>query len=233
MIIISGDSWGVGEWGPDPKTQSKMTLTGPGIGQYFGLHDNVNVVNLSKPGGGNYESFLYLKTFLRKFKATKKDIFYFIVTDPTRDPGCFDNLSQGIEQAIRLQLNKVLKELNNLANFHNVQVNLIGGLCDIDTMDISSYKNLKDLVPSWGKLIDETYPSSIFCNEGIHSVDVNKLNCIELKDEWTKIVDLTLRKSTIFEKWYQSELSYDGHHPNRYGHRILRDFLCPGYEHKF
>jgi hypothetical protein len=228
FVIISGDSWGVGEWGSD---SSGVVLTGPGIGQYFSLH--CKVINLSEGGCGNYDSFLYLRTFLKKYKPDKYDIFYFIVTDPTRDPGCFDDLSQGIEQAVRLQLDSVLKKLNNLANSHNIQINLIGGCCDLDTVDITSYNNLKIIVPSWGKLIDDTYPTSIFWGDGLRSIDTNKLDRDELKEEWTKIADLTLKKEATFKKWCQSELSYDGWHPNRYGHRILRDFLCPGYEHKF
>lgn len=229
MIIISASSWGVGEWGPD--SSNSMALTGPGIGQYFNLHDKV--VNLSEGGCGNYDSFLYLRTFLSRFKATTQDIFYFIVTDPMKDPGCLDDLSQGIEQATRLQLDQVLKKLNNLANAHNVKINLIGGACDLDTVDILSYDSLKIAVPSWGKLLDETYPSSIFWGDGLRSLDTTRLDSVELKTEWTKIVDLTLNKEKTFNKWCKTGLSCDGHHPNRYGHRILRDFLCPGYEHKF
>ena len=229
MIIISGDSWGVGEWGSGPSIG--VALTGPGIAQYFGLHNKVT--NLSEGGCGNLDSFLYLRTFLRKYKADARDICYYIVTDPMRDPGCFDDLSQGIEQASRLQLDRILNKLNNLANTHKIQINLIGGCCDLDTVDILSYPNLKIIVPSWGKLIDKTYPSSIFWGDGVRSLDTNKLTCAELKEEWSDLVDLILKKEAIFKKWIRQGLSADGCHPNRLGHRILRDFLCPGYEHKF
>jgi hypothetical protein len=228
MIIISGDSWGVGEWGFDPVIGT--LITGPGIAQYFGMHNKV--VNLSEGGCGNTDSFLYLRRFLTKYKTSNCDIFYFIVTDPMRDGECLDDLSQGIEQAARLQLNKILKKLNQLANDHKIQINLIGGCCDLDTVDIVSYNHLKIVVPSWGQLLDETYPSSIFWGDGLRKIDTNRLNCVELKEEWTKLADLTLQKEATFNKWCQTGLSSDGGHPNRYGHRILRDFLCPGYEHK-
>ena len=229
MIIISGDSWGVGEWGSDPV--NGIAITGPGIAQYFGMHNKV--VNLSEGGGTNGNAFLYLRTFLTKYKTSAHDIFYFIVTDPMRDTGCLDDLSQGIEQAARLQLDKFLKKLNNLANSHKIQINLIGGCCDLDTVDIVSYDHLKIVVPSWGKLIDKTYPSSIFWGDGIRQIDTTTLNCAKLKDEWIRIADLTLKKEETFNRWCLTGLSSDGCHPNRYGHRILRDFLCPGYEHKF
>jgi hypothetical protein len=232
VIIISGDSWGVGEWGTDPKTQQTCSVTGPGIGQYLSLHNKV--VNLSEGGCGNTDSFLYLRTFLSRFKANEKDIFYFIVTDPLRNIESLTDINQGIEQAIRLQLDLVLTKLNQLATSHKIQINLIGGLCDLDTVDITSYNNLKIVVASWGKLLDKTYPTSIFCNGVIkNTIDTNKLDSVQLKEEWIKIIDQSLKKEEAFNKLRQQGLSYDGYHPNRYGHQILRNFLCPEYEHKF
>ena len=229
MNIISGDSWGIGEWGVD-STTNETALTGPGIVQYFNL--NSGVVSLSQGGWGNQQSVAYLDEFLNKFKPGLQDVFYFIVSDPCRDPQCFDDLSRGIEKAVRFTLDRALNKLNDVAIAHSIRVNLIGGICDLDTVDTAPYANLIVAVPSWGKLIDEKYVPSIFWNDGLRKLDLAQLRQPRLKEEWVKIADLSIKKQLIFNKWFTEGLSLDGAHPSRHGHRILRDFLFPGFEHK-
>ena len=229
MNIISGDSWGIGEWGDAPDTNDTI-LTGPGIVQYFNL--NRGVVSLSQGGWGNQQSVAYLAEFLNKFKPDLQDVFYFIVTDPCRDPNCFDNLSCGIEQAIRTTIDEALNKLNILAMAHSIRVNLIGGICDLDTVDISAYKHLTILVPSWGSLLDTEYAPSIFWSDGLRKLGLAHVAQPELKEEWVNIVDLSIKKRKCFDRWRETGWSADGAHPSRHGHRVLRDFLFPGFEHK-
>jgi hypothetical protein len=89
-------------------------------------------------------------------------------------------------------------------------------------------------VPSWGKLLDDTYANSIFSDSFM--ADLGKLikeTRPELLDEWSTIADLTIQKAHSMKILFNKNLSDDESHPNRYGHRILRDFLAPEYSHKF
>lgn len=236
MIIISGCSWGVGEWGKDPRTKSPMCLTGPGLGQLISLHGKV--VNLSEASSSNTQQLNYLADFLKKFKPDNADTFYWIVTDPLR---CFiysNTLDQlvvnqdNLENAIRFALDNWLQQIDQLASDNNIHINLIGGLCDLDTIDVSKYTRLKIVVPSWGKLLDSTYASSIFYSNYIDVLGklIYSTN-IDLLDEWHCISELTIQKRNSMERLFKNGLSDDVFHPNRYGHRILRDYLMTDVSH--
>lgn len=238
MIVILGDSWGIGEWGTDPKTQESCSLTGPGIGQYCSLHGKV--INLSEGGCSNTDQLEYFKNLLNKFKPDYEDVFYWIVTDPVRCFGNKDKLSQlfhnqpTLEIAIRSALNSFLQNINNVAQQQDIKINLIGGMCDLDTVDVTNYSNLTIRVPSWGKLLDNDYASSIF-----HAQYMAELGKIvkdtrpDLLDEWHLITDLTIKKQNSLTQLSNNNLSNDSSHPNRYAHRILRDLLYPEYNFKF
>ena len=238
MIIILGDSWGMGEWGPDPTTKQPCCLTGPGIGQYCSLHGKV--INLSEGGCTNADQLEYLKDLLDKFKPDHNDVFYWIVTDPVR---CFANKDQlaqllhdqpTLETAIRSALDLFLYNINNLAQQHNIKINLIGGKCDLDTVDISQFDQLIVKVPSWGKLLDNTYASSIFdARDMIKLGQVIKDTRPDLLDEWSYITDIAITKENSLAQLHKNNLSNDSCHPNRYGHKILRDLLYPRYRYKF
>jgi len=238
MIIISGASWGMGEWGTDPKTKQSCSLTGPGIGDLCSLHEKV--INLSEGGASNTQQLKYFKNLMKKFKPGPEDVFYFITIDPMR---CFANENSiakllidqpNLETAIRTKLNSFLNALNVEAEKQNIDINLIGGNCDLDTVDISKWPRLTVKVPSWGKLLDDTYASSIFRAQ--YMPDVGKLikdTRLDLLDEWYAISNLTIQKENSMQRLVRNNLSDDGVHPNRYGHRILRDFLYPEYSSKF
>ena len=237
MIVILGDSWGVGEWGTDPKTQQTCSLTGPGIGQYFSLHGKV--INLSEGGCTNTDQLGYLTELLGKFKPDHNDFFYWIVTDPVRCFGNKNNMSAllvdqpTLETAIRSTLDRFLNKVNIIAQQHSIKINLIGGVCDLDTVDISKYNSLTIKVPSWGKLLDNTYASSIF--NAKHMIELGQIikdTRPELIEEWHLITDLTIKKENSWAQLVNNNLSNDSFHPNRYGHRILRDLLAPTYRHK-
>jgi len=238
VIVILGDSWGVGEWGTDPKTQQTCSLTGPGIGQYFSLHGKV--INLSEGGCSNTDQLVYFKNLLEKFTPDHNDVFYWIVTDPVR---CFANKNKmsellvdqtTLEAAIRSTLDLFLNNVNVIAEQRNIKINLIGGVCDLDTVDISKYSKLTIAVPSWGKLLDNTYASSVF--DAGHMIELGQLiktTRTDLLDEWHSISDLTIKKENSRTQLFNNNLSDDSSHPNRYGHRILRDLLYPRYRYKF
>lgn len=223
MIILIGDSWGVGEWGLDG---NEFCLTGPGIGQYLSLHNTV--VNLSVGSGSNTESINRLENFLRKYQVDINDTVYWIVTDPLR---CQDtnliHLTESFQSKVENLLMLALLRANKLAEKCSVTINLIGGLCDLDLIDLSNYNNLKNCVPSWGKLIDPEYQASIFCNSKRLQDLAKTADTSERKQEFLSIAKLVQLKE-------KSKIFTQNHfHPSRHGHRILRDHLYPEWKHIF
>lgn len=227
-----GCSWGVGEWGTNG-------LSGPGIGQYFSLHSKV--INLSEGGSSNTRQMNHFKDLLCKFTPGVDDTFYWIITDPVRcyiDSNTLDRIlsdHNSIETSIKSALDRVFQEMNQVATDHNIHINLIGGLCDLDTVDVSNYKKLTIVVPSWGKLLDSTYSSSLYCDD-----HMEKLGTIirpfgsQVVNEWQQISDLALQKRDSMYRLFDNKLlSEDKYHPNRHAHKILRDFLAPEFHDKF
>jgi hypothetical protein len=226
MIVILGDSWGVGEWGKN------NSVTGPGIGQYLNLYGKV--INLSEGGCSNTDQLTYFKNLLEKFTPEQHDVFHWIVTDPVR---CFARQNRmfdllidqpTLETAIRSTLDRFLNSVNTIAEQHSIKINLIGGVCDLDTVDINKYSSLIIKVPSWGKLLDNTYASSIY-DAGYMSElgSVVKVTRPELLDEWHLIADLTIKKDDSRRQLVDNGLSNDSSHPNRHGHKILSNLLYP------
>ena len=127
MIIISGDSWGVGEWGTDPATKEKFTITGPGIGQLFSMHGKV--INLSEGGCSNSDQLRYFRNFLKRFTVAQDDVFYWIVSDPIRCPARRNQLSKllvdqpNLETAVRSRLDSFLNAVDFEAKKQNININ--------------------------------------------------------------------------------------------------------------
>jgi hypothetical protein len=225
MIIILGDSWGVGEWGLD---NHEYCLIGPGLGQYLSLHSMVT--NLSVGSGSNTLSLNRFEFFLEKYQIDQTDTVYCIVTDPLRCiRECDLTFPETIASKVNLLLNKFLIRANSIGKKHQITINLIGGLCDLDQVDMSNYKQLNISVPSWGRLLDKTYNSSLYCFSPELKL-IGELADTPLKKlEWIEITKLCDAKENSWKKLFTTDLN----HPTRYGHRLLRDYLYPEWAHKF
>jgi hypothetical protein len=236
MIIILGDSWGMGEWGVDPRTK-ETALTGPGIGQYFSLHDKV--INLSEGGSTNTAQVQWLLELLAKFKPDTGDTFYWIVTDPLRClkqnnilASKFDNVNS-IEQTVRDELDLFFDQINAIGILHKITFNLIGGRCDLNDINLERFTNLKVIVPSWGQLLDSSYCTSIYCEDYLSDLGkILRKQRPNLIEEWNKISNAALEKRKSIDKLRQKGFINDQIHPNRYAHIKLRNFLAPEYSHK-
>jgi hypothetical protein len=229
MIIIIGDSWGVGEWGVDPITQHPCSLVGPGIGQLLMIHNQV--VNLSVGNGSNAESLHRLETFLSKYRADESDTIYWIITCPMRgiDLNELIQQPQGITANIHSILDRLFSKADQLAQNNNIHIKLIGGLCDLDDIDINQYSNLEMCVVSWGKLLDDSYATSLLW-------DVDQLGKMvraarpNLLPEWLDLANQVINKTRIMKmipKYFVAA------HPSRLAHRILRDHLYPDWQFAF
>lgn len=236
MIIIMGDSWGMGEWGIDPRLNSN-TITGPGIGQYFSLHDKV--INLSEGGSTNTSQVQWILELLNKFKPDAGDTFYWIVTDPLRClkqhnklESRFEN-AKTIDQAVREELNSFLDQINAIGIIQKIKFNLIGGRCDLNDVHVTPYENLNVVVPSWGQLLDSTYTTSIYCEDYLSDLGIilHKQRP-DLLDEWNSISEMALEKRKSIDSLRKNGFIDDNIHPNRYAHIKLRNFLAPEYAYK-
>jgi hypothetical protein len=232
MIVIVGDSWGVGEWASDTNS---MHISGPGIGQI--LNYNFDVLNFSKGAGSNQLSLRILDRFLSKYQPTHYDPdislvdrFYWIVTEPMRDIKIQDLVTaSGIESHTAKVLKESFVQADQLAKKYNIKLNLIGGWCDLDPAWVSEHANLQVAVSSWGSLLHENYPRSIFGDQNLQEIGAAlRSSNVNLVSEWLAIVDQVDAK---IKTW--NTKGWQAHHPNRHAHRVLRDYLYPEFSKYF
>lgn len=223
MKIFNGSSWGTCEWNTN-------SMAGPGIAQYFSLHDKV--VNLCEGFCSNTRQTDILGEFLQKFTADVHDTFYFIINSPLFGVEATEVIIKplGLEASVREHLSNQLVYANNLAIRSNVTLNLIGGLCDLTDTDIEQYSNLKLAVPSWGQLLDPEYAASIYSFIDLHRIEQEiKQSHPELAAEYEQICGQAFGKRRSMVR--MSDM-FRNNHPTSLAHRLLRDYLSPGYEHR-
>jgi len=239
-IIIAGDSWGLGEWS-GLELGSGGSINHTGMAQYF-TDFQYTVVNLSKGGSSNLESIERLK----HYNISDNDIVLFIMTDPLRDLGAFklskqnndkENLkkitekitkalvdAQGVYPLLCKLMHNLFDELNQIGH----PINLIGGLCNINTDISSQYNNLTTLIPSWINILVGQMP------EYEHTINKNfvittgsLLQHINLSEFDSRLAELIINDLHDIEKnflVFREDIFHpDGVHPNRHGHRIAFD----------
>lgn len=226
MIIITGDSWGVGEW------NKSCNLNGPGIGQLLMLHTTDGVINLSQGNFSNTQIANRLENFLQRWSANDADTVYWIVTCPSRcvDVNYYIDTKDGILENSYKILHKSLEKMNSIAEQHNIRIKLIGGLCDLNSIDIKNYSKLEIVVPSWGELLDSSYQTFVLTPN--YMVEFGKLikeKRSELLPEWLDVSNQITKKYQSWKKLSTTYFSTDGNHPDRFGHRVLRDYLYPEF----
>jgi hypothetical protein len=158
MIIIAGDSWGCGEW-------NNYTVQHTGLAQYL-YHDSYQVVNLSRPGGSNFDTWNRLENFLMSTPYAKIERIFVFQTEWERelllqtkevlpdisatkllnsvgityiDPD--QNLADQLQIKTANGLGTVLmlnfyQQLSRLANIYNVTFDIVGGCADAMLVDL-------------------------------------------------------------------------------------------------
>jgi hypothetical protein len=232
MIVVMGDSWGVGEWGSD---RNGNHIIGPSITQLLTLHCQ-GTINLCQGGGSNTLCVARLQELLERFCPTPDDVFYWIVTDPVRCVPVkeFVNTCDTLENKSLNLLDNTFKAANALAAKHHIKINLIGGLCDLNNKLVEKYDNLILKVPSWLYLLNENYTPSIFSTSD-HWVEVGTLihtDRPDLKEEFIQIADDISLKQKFIKDNPKYFINRDSH-PNRVGHKVLKDFLYPELSHLY
>jgi hypothetical protein len=235
MIIVAGDSWGVGSWSFSRHNRGAYSLTGTNFTALMSLHNDLGVVNLSGAGGTLQQAVSRYKIFLNRYTPDISDTFYWILTDPLRgiDLNTIKTWTT-IEQAANNILKDVLQKANVLAEEHKIKINLIGGLCDLDTALINDFDNLVCAVPSWRRLLNKDCTTSMFYDSG-HWQDIGKYikeHRLDLMDEWLTLSNFVILKYKFFEK-HPKYFNTNDTHPTPAAHQVLRDYLYPEFKNVF
>ena len=233
-ILIFGDSWACGEWPESPA----LAAVHKGIEEYF-RQSNYKVVNAARGGCSNSASVSLLNAELNK-DAGSSDIFIWVQSDPIRNlrDSNFADLpnrilkANGLSNLIEELLDEDYASLNQIAEQHNINVFIIGGLSSVRTNLLDKYPHIKCLVRSW--------PELLLSNKSEYAT-VNWKNYDILDSDWT--VD-HLKLNTFNNCWlshkcvdeldqmnsnriiYKDPIFYpNGNHPNREGHWILFNYI--------
>ena len=217
MVIIIGGSWGIGHW-------TNNELTGPGIAQYFGFVDVT--LNLCRSGDSNLDQLQRFAELIGKLGVDSQDKIYWLVHNPIVNEAP-ERLCRGntIRESVLEVLHKHLDYANTVAMENNFYIELIGASCDLNDIDVKQYSHLYVKVPSWGQLLDSSYPASIFSHQSDHMHELKRYieqHRTDLKDEYDKMGGLAFGKRRTmlnFEKLFSS------FHPTSLAHEILMKHL--------
>jgi hypothetical protein len=204
-ILISGDSWGCGEW----CWAENNPISHKGIEQYF-VNNNYFVKNTSRPGGSNDISVHKIKNNLNK----NYDAIVWFQTDPLRDNGHVILKKENLTYSdILNEQDRLLKNTYKKLNSFGVDILCIGGCSKINLELIQQYKNLKVVIPSVPELLINkyTHPDIWYGNEWTYNIKNNlDYDCVE---------KLYAAKVSIQAIEHNIEFFHpDGRHPNRKGH---------------
>jgi hypothetical protein len=216
-ILITGDSWGRGEWGVE---NEQYKNTHPGLQLYF-EEDGHEVVNVSSPGGHNTDAYVNVANLLPKEKF---DIILWIQADPLRDlkPENYDPIKHDMST-----FDELLAASNRLAaqaykNFGSInhKIYCLGGGGKINLDLIAPYKNLIPIVPSITELVlpDYKHPD-LWASDWIFLIDRQ----FDI-DSVDKILENKKRQDMLGSR-YANYFYPDGDHPNRHGWRVVYDHL--------
>ena len=253
QIIITGDSWGVGEWSVNKE------ILHNGIAQYF-VEDGVDVINLSQGGASNKIVAEHLKNFLKANKHQKLVAIIIFQTEWTRDDSIetaqvffekssslprntplydefLDINSSGTPNRFTAAQNKVMSRyyysLSAISQDYNIPVYVIGGASDTIWLDKfnQEYPGVSILCQSLTNLImnnNHRIDSPVYTVYGPkHETDIALIKNKASTEEFSSVLDAVDRGKDRYNLWKNNrEWFYpDGVHPNRKGHKILYDFV--------
>ena len=219
MILISGDSWGVGEWGMT--VDKKYSVLHGGLGFYLDkLGYDIKIV--AKGGCSNQTAINNIRNNLSD--KVKKIIWF--QTDPIRDlhpykTVHFKKIIQNYDSAMAEQknlLNTTYKQLNDL----NIKICCLGGCSKLDIDLIKQYENLIPLIPCITEFFYPDYVHPDIWMSGWHfNITTNEtLDFIEPEKK---------KQDNLSNKEYSDLFFPDGLHPNRKAHKILSEYIISNF----
>jgi len=232
-IIITGCSWGCGEWNfvKDEQVKQRYSITHPGLVEYF-TQDGWNVINLSQHGESNHKLIHSLYYFLAVNHHLNIKHIFFIKTDIVRS---FKDKSLDIAtlsnntptELINAACRSFYSDLNHSVNIvnreynTNFSINLIGGLSDLIEDYSANYENLNFLIPSWSKLYNNSLQTTLLVDT--LSIDFLHQRYFD-KSQTLTFIEKSLERHQFFDN--NKQLFWpDGYHPNRYAHKLMYDAI--------
>ena len=231
LVIIAGDSWACGEW-------KEYEVQHRGLAQFL-EDDGHTVINIGRGGNSNWKAYQDLKILLSNpfFSKTKK-VFLF-QTEWIRDfcyMSDYDNHNKYYE--FPKEINQTIIEnhiynwyhrLSELAQEHNVKIQLIGGASDT----------------FWFEKFESEYPGLNVACQSLTNLILNNLDRVStpvlsiktpeklltLSKQQKQNLEYMLNSSDLGSKrnkqWKSNPQWFypDGVHPNRQGHQKLFKYL--------
>jgi len=208
-ILISGDSWGCGEWGPGP---SKYGAVHNGL-EYFLTEYGCKVINVSVPASANVAAIKRLKNALNE---TTPDCIFWFQTSPIRDLRPYEENEELMPKNAN-EYNQIHKELLNSSyeslNNLGVKIHCMGGVSPL-LDDINNYSNLISFIPSIIKMFGGKDPK-YWIGGWVDSR-------VRLDPEFlTELEELSEPQDLLPKKWFYP----DGIHPNRHAHYKIFEYI--------
>ena len=216
-FLISGDSWGCGEWGCTGPDRYGVLHTGL---QYYLDEIGHYTKNVSKGSISNRDSINRLKNELQ----IKSDYDYIIwfQSDPLRDLRPYDKSEFATFNTINEMLvsaNRLLSASYTTLNDIGIPIHCIGGCSKVDTELIKNFKNLNPLITSALELIVKDHlHSPITFSDWIRNIS----------RDFQDLDELVVIKQAQDKFFDDNEIYFypDGVHANRLGHEIIFHKIC-------
>lgn len=236
-ILVSGDSWSLGEW-----SEGSLTLQHGGLAQYLS-DDGHNVVNLGLSASSNRESLLRVTNFLSSnphLSACKKQLVIF-QTEWTRDFPYMDKEDQDYyDQPLTLMhrvISRFYYDLSALAQRFDLDIKVIGGASDTLMLDdfTTIYPRVEIVCQSLVNLLinkshvisNPVFSLFSYSNRADEFLKLFKYHARDLEELMNEIDRGQQRVTDLKE--HPEHFYPDGVHPNRSAHKILYDYLKGKY----
>lgn len=223
-ILITGDSWGAGEWGYS-LLGGESRITHKGFEQYA-RDDGFNVFNQSA-GGHSLVELFYSKV---PYPLDYYDYQIVFVTEPLRKVRLEDRNISNIDNLIDLQTTIFRLYLDYLS-FLPCRSILLGGPYKIDTSLTEKYINIEVAIPSISEFLIPSYKQPKIWIDNVILSTIENLDTL-LKEEIDTL--LLYKKQSNFvelsETVEEAKLFIpDGGHPNRHAHKIIYEYVRDNY----
>ena len=222
MILIAGDSWGIGEW-------QDGAIVHNGLAQYLADY-GYTVVNLSVPGAGNQAAVRNLERFLmvnHHIVDSVQAVFYF-QTEWTRDSIPNEDItnSKNFDDLESQWTNKCYYELALTRKKHNLNCAfcVVGGTSDAVEFG-AAHNNVKIICASLTEMLLDQELERVYSWWAYRTEDlvanIKKLRPDMLQDLVNSIQKGHNRQSLCdnYPEWFYP----DGAHANRHAHKKLFD----------
>ena len=213
-ILITGDSWGCGEW---LSKDGDYHVAHNGIEQYL-QDDGHEVVNLSVGGNNNLQSLVCME---HDVDAQSFDRAIFFFTDPLRHSKYDDFVRVTPKRLVQEHIDYVLQKLDEC----KIPVTVIGGCAKVVVYNYVP-KNLT-IIPSMTELIIKDFKDTEYMTSHEWENHWKKLGNSATSEMKEQIDDIATKAGNKYECWRQNPEYFwpDSLHANRKGIRIVYDHM--------